>query len=102
MRAVAIRTRWASPQTHMGRREHRMDVVMPGRLEETGRDPICSCVAIKNISSQGARVISERFWKAHQYVHLAGPGGEQSMNCEVIYCEKLGKQPLCRGSEVRR
>ncbi len=42
-----------------------MEVVMAGRLEEVGRDPIFSCVTIKNISSQGARVISERFWKAH-------------------------------------
>jgi hypothetical protein len=66
-----------------------MEVVMAGRLEEVGRDPICSSVTIKNISGNGARVISERFWKAHQYVHLAEPGGERYLNCEVIYCQRL-------------
>ena len=62
---------------------------MTGRLEEVGRDPICSSVTIKNISAQGARVISDRSWTAHQYVHLAEPGGEQYLNCEVIYCQGL-------------
>lgn len=62
---------------------------MTGRLEEVGRDPIFSTVTIKNISAQGARVISDRSWKAHQSVHLAEPGGEQYLNCEVIYCERL-------------
>src|SRR5580698_11517643 len=89
MAISGTQTRWASPQTHVGRREHRMEVVMAGRLEEVGRDPICSSVTIKNISAQGARVISDRSWKAHQYVHLAEPGGERYLNCEVIYCQKL-------------
>jgi hypothetical protein len=66
-----------------------MEVVMSGRLEEVGRDPICSSVTIKNISAQGARVISDRSWKAHVYVHLAEPGGERYLNCEVIYCQRL-------------
>jgi len=66
-----------------------MAVVMAGRLGEVGRDPIWSSVTIKNISGQGARVISDRSWKAHQYVHLAEPGGERYLNCEVIYCQRL-------------
>jgi hypothetical protein len=66
-----------------------MDVVMAGRLEEVGRDPIWSSVTIKNISGQGARVISNRSWKAHEYVHLAEPGGERYLHCEVIYCQRL-------------
>jgi sirohydrochlorin ferrochelatase len=78
-----------SLQRLVGRREHRMEVVMAGRLEEVGRDPIWSSVTIKNISGQGARVISDRSWKAHEYVHLAEPGGERYLHCEVIYCQRL-------------
>ena len=89
MAASGSQTRWASLQRHVGRREHRMEVVMQGRLEEVGRDPICGSVTIKNISGQGARVISDRSWKAHEYVHLAEPGGERYLNCEVIYCQRL-------------
>jgi hypothetical protein len=87
--ASASPNRWTSLQIHVGRREHRMQVAMAGRLEEVGRDPICSRVTIKNISGQGARVISDRSWKAHEYVHLAEPGGERYLNCEVIYCQRL-------------
>jgi hypothetical protein len=95
--ASASQTRWTSLQIHVGRGEHRMDVVMAGRLEEVGRDPICSCITIKNISGRGARVISDRSWKAHQYVHLAEPGGERYLNCEVIYCQRLGDSQYAVG-----
>jgi hypothetical protein len=74
-----------------------MEVVMAGRLEEVGRDPICSCVTIKNISGQGARVITDRSWKAHQFVHLAEPGGERYLNCEVIYCQTLAHNQYAVG-----
>jgi PilZ domain len=74
-----------------------MEVAMSGRLEEVGRDPICSSVTIKNISGQGARVISARFWRAHQYVHLAEPGGERYLNCEVIYCQRLSDNQYAVG-----
>lgn len=76
-------------QAQRGRCEHRMDVVMSGRLEEVCADPICDRVTIKNISAHGARVISERPWAAHEHVHLAEPGGEQHLDAEVIYCEHL-------------
>jgi hypothetical protein len=96
MAASGSQTR-AALQRHVGRREHRMEVVMAGRLEEVGRDPICSSVTIKNISGQGARVITDRSWKAHQYVHLAEPGGERYLNCEVIYCQTLGNNQYAVG-----
>jgi hypothetical protein len=66
-----------------------MDVVMVGRLEEACPDPISDRVTIRNISAHGARVISERPWAAHDHVHLAEPGGEQYLDAEVMYCERL-------------
>ncbi len=84
-----MQTRSAPQQSHLGRCEHRMDVVMSGRLEEVCADPICDRVTIKNISAHGARVISERPWPAHEHVHLAEPGGEQHLDAEVVYCEHL-------------
>jgi PilZ domain len=79
--------KWSVGQA--ARCEHRMDVVMAGRLEEVCPDPICDRVTIRNISSRGARVVSERAWKVHERVHLAEPGGEHHLNAEVRYCQRL-------------
>ena len=80
---------WTYLQSHKGRCEHRMDVAMSGRLEEICPDPICDRVTIRNISTHGARVISERPWRTREHVHLAEPGGEQHLEAQVVYCEPL-------------
>lgn len=106
MNNAAMQARGAPAQSHLGRCEHRMDVVMSGRLEEVCADPICDRVTIKNISAHGARVISERPWAAHEHVHLAEPGGEQHLDAEVVYCEHLADNRYAVGlkfeAEARR
>ena len=88
---------WTYVQTHQGRCEHRMDVAMTGRLEEICADPICDRVTIRNISSHGARVISERPWRTREHVHLAEPGGDEHLEAEVIYCEPLDDSQFAVG-----
>ncbi len=74
-----------------------MDVVMAGRLEEACPDPICDRVIIRNISGHGARVLSERPWKARQLVRLAEPGGEQHIAAVVVYCKSLDDKQFAVG-----
>ena len=73
----------------MGRTEHRMDVSLAGRLETGGESPLRERVRIRNLSSHGARVISDRPWQARDQVNLAEAVGDYHLDAEVIYCERL-------------
>jgi hypothetical protein len=71
------------------RAERRMDVMMSGRLAAAGSDLAREWVAIKNISGHGARVISSRHWPVRAPVLLAEAVGEQHLDAEVVYCQRL-------------
>ncbi len=74
-----------------------MTVAMSGRLEEACPNPIWDRVTIRNLSTHGARVISERPWRTHDHVRLAEPGGEQHLEAEVVYCERLEDKQFAVG-----
>ncbi len=89
MTRVVTQPRSNNTAAPYGRGEPRMDVAMSGRLEEVCADPIVDRVLIKNISANGARLISERPWTTDEHVRLAEPGGEQYLDATIIYCERL-------------
>jgi PilZ domain-containing protein len=79
------------------RAERRMDVTMAGRLAAVGSDPNCEWVSIKNISGHGARVISCRRWQVHEPVFLGETVGDQHLDAEVIYCQRLAGERYAVG-----
>jgi hypothetical protein len=66
-----------------------MDVIMAGRLAGAGTDTTPEWVSIKNISAHGARVISSRNWQSREAVLLAEAVGDQHLDAEVVYCQRL-------------
>jgi hypothetical protein len=79
------------------RAERRMEVKMAGRLSTVGSDPAPEWVAIMNISGHGARVISSRHWRAQERVLLAETVGEQHLDAQVVYCQRLGENQYALG-----
>lgn len=71
------------------RSERRMDCMMAGRLAAMGNHAMCEWVAIRNISIHGAQVVSERPWCEGGQVNLGETVGQQQLDAEVMYCERL-------------
>jgi PilZ domain len=81
----------------MERAERRMEVKMSGRLSTVGSDPSPEWVSIMNISGHGARVISSRNWQVQEPVLLAETVGEQHLDAQVIYCQRLAADRFAVG-----
>jgi hypothetical protein len=72
-----------------GRIEQRMASNLAGRLESAAVPIYSEDVAITNISSHGARVVTSRNWQPHDHVFLIELTGEFHTEAEVIYCQRL-------------
>jgi hypothetical protein len=81
----------------MERTERRMEVKMAGRLSTVGSDPTPEWVSITNISGHGARVISTRDWQVQERVLLAETVGEQHLDAQVVYCQRLAGDQFALG-----
>jgi hypothetical protein len=68
------------------RTETRMSVSMAARLRATGAGTVKA--TIRNLSTHGARVISERAWNEHDRLLLSDMVGDYSLDAQVVYCER--------------
>lgn len=72
-----------------GRVEHRMAVNLAGRLETSGAPIVSESVAITNVSTHGARLITHGIWQPRDHVVLMELRGDFHTDAEVIYCRRL-------------
>jgi hypothetical protein len=79
------------------RAERRMEVKMAGRLSTVGSGPAPERVSIMNISGHGARVISTHHWQVQERVLLAETVGEQHLDAQVVYCQRLAENQYALG-----
>ncbi len=68
------------------RSESRMSVSMAARLKASGAGIVSA--TIRNLSTHGARVISDRYWCEHERLRLSDMVGDYSLDAEVVYCER--------------
>ena len=73
-----------------------------GRLESTLVPKVSENVSIANISSHGARIITHRNWRPHDYVVLIEPTGDFRVEAKVIYCERLRDDAFVIGLKFAR
>jgi hypothetical protein len=85
-----------------GRIEHRMAANVGGRLESAPVPVYSESVSITNISSQGARVITNRNWRPHDHVVLIELTGDFHVEAEVIYCQRLDDDAFVIGLKFGR
>jgi hypothetical protein len=66
-----------------------MAVNLAGRLETSGAPIVSESVAITNVSTHGARLITHGIWQPRDHVVLMELRGDFHTDAEVIYCRRL-------------
>lgn len=74
---------------HSGRSKPRGLVHMGANLQSRLEPAWADTVIVENISAYGARVRTRRKWVAHERVDLQPAFGDEPLEAEVVYCERL-------------
>lgn len=80
-----------------GRNEPRAAMHLTACLQSRGEPPIVETVMIVNISSHGARVLAQRFWRPHEQLVLTEFVGGFHVDAEVVYCQRLDRDQCAVG-----
>ncbi len=70
-----------------GRAAQRTAMHSAGRLEPIEDPSLLETIAIENISTYGARVLTSRQWSPHVRVIVSDLNGSFRASAEVVYCE---------------
>ena len=90
----------AAPMEGLRRRaEHRMPMSVAVHLSGHQQIPGVETAFTENVSSRGARVISERRWRTEGRLNIALLPGDFRANARVAYCHPLQDEGFAVGLE---
>jgi hypothetical protein len=66
-----------------------------------GHDPrLVELTSVENVSSHGARVMTERSWELGSHVLIKSPVGELMARARVVYCQAIGANAFAVGLDL--
>jgi hypothetical protein len=72
-----------------GREERRFSIAVPVRIASLDRLWLAEAAITENVSLFGARILVKSIWRMDERVVVESPGGADSCQARVIYCQAL-------------
>ena len=85
-----------------GRLEKRISLAVPVYLVSLKEPRAAEQVLTENVSSRGARVVTNRRWQAGEQQRITPLSGEFQLQARVVYCRPLSNRAFCVGLEFHK
>lgn len=72
-----------------GRVEKRFAIAVPVRIKSLDRAWLTEAAMTENVSLFGARILVKDIWGRDEHVVVESPGGADSCQARVVYCQAL-------------
>jgi len=82
-----------------GRKEKRTPGTLRVLLSNGAQPVVAEYASIENVSSNGARVRTDRPWRPHSGVLIKSTSGEPLAHARVVYCQTLKGHAFALGLE---